>query len=213
VEWEVEIDPRRLDDIKGLMVASGIEYLWVYCVCINQVNQKEKAEEIAKMYQYYKSAEMCHILLDMRDKPKVWDPQRIVDDLKFLDHVLAHMKGAALASESMLTGNAIKRLKVWEEKEGGEWCFPLDKSLVRSAGIELGVLDYYSMSIDYVSFLFVNEYFTRVLTFQEMILGKNITMWGVGDKTIFKIGALDTWMDLATSSRDKAIKLQHWIDN
>jgi hypothetical protein len=49
-------------------------------------------------------------------------------------------------------------------------------------------------------------------TFQEMILGKNITMWGINHKSISCIGEFHTWMDLATDSKDKAAKLQAWIE-
>lgn len=33
------------------------------------------------MFEYYMSAHMCHILIDM---PSVWSPQEIVDNLKFI---------------------------------------------------------------------------------------------------------------------------------
>jgi hypothetical protein len=45
-----------------------------------------------------------------------------------------------------------------------------------------------------------------------MLLGRNITMWGVNEKRIECIGELDTWMNLATESKDKAGKFQDWID-
>ena len=45
-----------------------------------------------------------------------------------------------------------------------------------------------------------------------MILGKNITMWGINHKSISCIGEFHTWMDLATDSKDKAAKLQAWIE-
>ena len=145
----------------------------------------------------------------MLDLPEIWDPQEIVDNLKFVDHVLSHMQGAALASDSRgLTDNVIGRLSSWASKD---WVFPMDKSMVRSAAIDMGVLNCYSTCIKHVKSLFENEYFTRVWTFQEMILGKNVTMWGMNPSGVSYIGQLHTWMDLATDSKDKAYKLLEWI--
>jgi hypothetical protein len=76
----------------------------------------------------------------------------------------------------------------------------------------MGVLNCYATCISQVTSVFRNEYFSRVWTFQEMILGKNILMWGVNKKTINEIGQFDTWMDLATDSKDKALKLRQWIE-
>jgi hypothetical protein len=46
-----------------------------------------------------------------------------------------------------------------------------------------------------------------------MILGKNVTMWGVNHKSISCMGELHVWMDLATDSKDRAYKLQEWIED
>lgn len=175
VTWDVTIAKEKLEDIKRLMVISGVQYMWVDCVCLNQVDSTEKSAEIAKMYQYYKNARKCHILINMDE---VWDPQDIVNNLKFLDHILSHMRGAALASEARLTENLANRLLMWANKEGKEWTFPVDKSMVMSAAVDMGVLNCYSTCIGHVRSLFDNLYFSRVWTFQEMILGKNITLWG-----------------------------------
>lgn len=110
VDWDMVISKEKLEDIKRLMVSSGVQYLWVDCLCINQTDATEKSAEISKMYQYYKSAQKCYILIDM---PELWNPQDIVDELKFLDHVLSHMGGAELASEALgLTENVIRRLSM-----------------------------------------------------------------------------------------------------
>lgn len=207
VDWDVIIQPKKLRDIKKFMIVAGVQYLWVDCVCINQTESPEKSTEIAKMYQYYKSAHTCHILLDM---DQVWDPQNIVDNLKFIDHILSHMGGAALASEANLGPNLTKRLVEWAN---ADWKFALDQSIVRSAAIDMGVLNCYSASVGYVRSLFDNPYFKRVWTFQEMLLGKNITMWGNNEEKLSRIGELNTWMDLATDSKDKAWKLLFWIEN
>ena len=209
VQWDVTISPAKLADVKRLMVLANIQYLWVDCVCINQIDSAEKAAEIARMYEYYKSARTCHILVDMEE---VWNPQDIVDDLKFVDHVLSHMRGASLASEAVsLTQNLMNKLAMWANKN--VWNFEINKSIVRSAGIDMGVLNCYSTCISHVRSLFDNLYFSRVWTFQEMILGKNITMWGISPQNLSYIGELHTWMDLATDSRDKAFKLLEWIEN
>ena len=175
VDWDVTIPKRRLEDIKRLMVSSGVQHMWVDCVCINQADASEKSAEISKMYEYYRNARKCHILIDL---PEVWNPQDIVDNLKFIDHILTHMGGAALASEARLTENLANRLLMWANKEGKEWTFPVDKSMVMSAAVDMGVLNCYSTCIGHVRSLFDNLYFSRVWTFQEMILGKNITLWG-----------------------------------
>ncbi|KAF7556000.1 hypothetical protein G7Z17_g1730 [Cylindrodendrum hubeiense] len=207
VDWNVTISQEKLQDIMRLMVADNVQYLWVDCVCINQTDEMEKVAEIPKMYEYYRSAEKCYILIDMVEE---WIPQTIVDDLKFIDHVLDHMPAAALASDSVgLTQNLINRLAEWANRP---WKFDIDEPIVRSAAINLGVLNCYSTCVSHVRSLFDNVYFTRVWTFQEMILGKNITMWGVNPKSIFYLGQLHTWMDLATDSNDKALKLRDWIE-
>ncbi|KAI8712320.1 HET domain-containing protein [Fusarium sp. LHS14.1] len=208
VTWNVKINPDKLEDIKRLMMAADVKYVWADCVCINQTDDDEKATEIPKMFEYYKNAERCHLLLEMKEE---WIPQKIVDDLKFIDHVLYHMRGAALASEAVgLTGNLIHRLDQWAN---AEWNFDISQPTVRSAAIDMGVINCYSTCINRVTSLFENDYFSRVWTFQEMILGKNITMWGINPDNIFYIGQLHTWMDLAIDCTDKAVKLRDWIEN
>ncbi|PNP76143.1 hypothetical protein FNYG_10512 [Fusarium nygamai] len=208
VTWVVKINPTKLGDIKRLMVAADIKYLWADCVCINQTDDTEKEAEIPKMFEYYRSAERCHLLIDMEE---AWIPQEIIDDLKFIDHILSHMRGSALASEAVgLTDNLINILAHWGNTT---WKFDIDQSIVRSAAINMGLINCYSTCIKRVISLFDNAYFTRVWTFQEMILGKNITMWGGNPTSIFYIGQFHTWMDLAIDCFDKAFKLQNWIKN
>ena len=207
VDWDVILPKQKLNDIKRLMESAGIDSLWVDCVCIHRTDQAEMAAEMANMYHYYKSARRCHILIDMDE---VWNPDEIGNDLQFIDHILTHMGGAALAAEATrLTENMTRYLSEWAHRP---WLFPQDKSVVRAAAVEMGVLNCYSTCISHVRSLFQNLYFSRVWTFQEMLLGKNITMWGVNEKTISCIGYLHTWMDLATDAKDKAYKLQAWID-
>ncbi|KAF2759976.1 hypothetical protein EJ05DRAFT_537160 [Pseudovirgaria hyperparasitica] len=207
VTWKIPLRPEKLAAIMRLLgsISSETRYLWCDCVCLNQDDMDEKAVEIPRMFDYYKSARKCHILLDI---PLVWNPQEIVDNLKFLDHVLAHMGGAALASEARLTPNVINRLAQW----AGRTDFPLEKSIMRSAAVDMGVLNCYAACIHHVKSLFDNDYFSRVWTFQEMILGKNIILWANNSERMDYIGQLETWMDLATDSRDKAHKLFRWID-
>lgn len=142
------------------------------------------------------------------------DPLEIVDNLRFIDHILSSMGGAALASKVPHLSNDFKhRLSMWANMEGEERTFHLKKELVRSAGVDMGVLNCYSTCTRYVRMLFRNLYFTRVWTFQEMILGKNITLRMINRERISKIGELYTWMDLATASKDKAHKLWKWIND
>lgn len=50
VDWDLIISREKLEDIKRLMVSSGVQYLWVDCLCINQTDPREKSTEISKMY-------------------------------------------------------------------------------------------------------------------------------------------------------------------
>ncbi|KEF51132.1 uncharacterized protein A1O9_12746 [Exophiala aquamarina CBS 119918] len=207
VSWDVKTPWERIKDIQRLMIAGGVQYIWVDSLCINQADENERSAEISKMYEYYSNADTCHILLGMT---KVWDPQVIVNNLHFVDHILAHMGGAALASEAPgLTTNSTRRLAQWENDE--KWAFPVVESTVRAAAIDMGVLNCYATCVSHVKSMFDNPYFFRVWTFQEMILGKNITMWGINQEKISEIGKLSTWMDLAIDSQDKAVKLLNWI--
>ncbi|GAB1314691.1 hypothetical protein MFIFM68171_04901 [Madurella fahalii] len=45
-----------------------------------------------------------------------------------------------------------------------------------------------------------------------MLLGKQINMWGINDKTIFNIGEFGTCVNLAIEAMDKAPKIRDWID-
>ncbi|CAM1505828.1 Fc.00g114650.m01.CDS01 [Cosmosporella sp. VM-42] len=208
VSWEVILHKQKLEDIKNLMIRADIQNLWVDCVCINQTDDKEKNAEVVKMYEYYRSARSCYILVEMDD---VWDPQKIVNDLRFLGHILSNMGGTTLASEAKsLTTNLTNQLSEWAKKP---WTFGVHPSIVQSAAIDMGVLNCYSTCIHHVRSLFENPYFTRMWTFQEMILGKNITMWGISPRDISCIGELHIWMDLATDAKDKAYKLQEWVEN
>jgi hypothetical protein len=207
VSWNVKITDNKVKDIRRLMRTDDIQYLWVDCICINQEDLAEQSVEMSKMYEYYKNAKRCHILMDMDE---VWNPQLIVDDLKFIDHILSYMDGAALASEARLTERMATELSAWANTK--DWVFRMEETAVRSAAIEMGVLNCYATCISHISSLFDNEYFSRVWTFQEMLLGKNITMWGINEKDVSCVGALHTWMDLATDARDKAEKLEAWIE-
>lgn len=208
VDWVLKIAREKLDDIKRLMITGNIRYLWADCVCINQTSDADKAVELSKMFEYYKNAENCHVLLDM---PVVWDPQEIVDNLKFVDHILSHMEGSALAAGAPgILPDQRRRLQEWGE---AAWAFAIPKATARSAAIDMGVLNCYSTCVNHVRSLFSNLYFTRVWTFQEMILGKNVVMWAIDRKNISRIGVLNTWMGLAVDSMDKAYKLQAWIQN
>ncbi|KAI9762754.1 MAG: hypothetical protein M1840_001163 [Geoglossum simile] len=202
ITWDVKIDKKKIEDIKGLMKKENVQYLWADCVCLTE------GSEIPKMYGYYKNARNCYILMDMDE---VWKPQDIVNDLHFLGHVLAYMGGAGLASEAKLTENLTSSLSRWADENFTKWAFRMDRSKVQSAGIDLGVLNCYSTCVHRVSSVFENPYFSRVWTFQEMLLGKNITMYGVNGESISCIGQLDTWMNLATDSQDKALRLKDWI--
>lgn len=206
VTWELTIARQKLEDIKRFMVAANVEYLWVDCVCIKQDDEQEKSTEVTRMGDYYRAALTCHVLMDM---PEVWDPQQIVSNLKFVDHVLGHMSEATLAAQAPgLTPEMRAYLEQWAD---AQWTFAIPKNIVRAAAIDMGVLNCYSTCVNNVMSLFKNPYFTRVWTFQEMILGKNIRMWAIDSAHISDIGQLNTWIDLATESMLKAAKLHDWI--
>ncbi len=97
VTWPLYLSKKKLRTIKKLMVQGGIEYLWADCVCINQCDDTEKAGEVPKMYEYYRSARKCHILLEIDE---VWDPQKTVANLGFVGHVMSQTSGEAITSEA-----------------------------------------------------------------------------------------------------------------
>jgi len=207
VDFLLKISEDKVTDIKRLMIAEDIQYLWVDCVCIIQNSEADKAIEVSKMFEYYKNAQRCHVLLDM---DVIWNPQEIVDNLKFVDHILVHMEGSSLAAGAPgIMPEQKKRLQDWEKED---WTFAIPQAMVRSAAIDMGVLNCYSTCVKHVRSLFRNPYFTRVWTFQEMILGKNVVMWAMGRKNMARIGELDTWMGLAVDSMDRAAKLYAWVE-
>ncbi|KAM7213449.1 Heterokaryon incompatibility protein (HET) domain containing protein [Rhypophila decipiens] len=208
VTWPIFLSKKKLRTIKKLMVQAGIDYLWADCVCINQRDDAEKAREVPKMYEYYRSARKCHILLEIDE---VWDPQETVANLGFVGHVMSQVSGDMITSEAKLTQNVDDKLSEWANN--APWAFPLDKPTAKSAHINLGVLNCYATCVNQVKAVFENVYFRRVWTFQEMLLGKNTTLWNVDKTTISCAGELGVWMNLATDSRDKASKLYDWIEN
>jgi hypothetical protein len=173
----------------------------------DQDDRTVKAVELGRIYDYYKHAGTCHIMVDMVE---VWNPQDIVDNLKFMGDILNYMGGTALASEAKLTENLTNRLAMWANRT---WSFPLSKFAVRSAAIEMGVLNCYSNCMRHIQSLFNNQYFSRVWSFPEILLGKNVTMWGINEDSISCIGELQIWMGLASEAMDLAYKLQAWINN
>lgn len=207
VAWEVTISLQKIGDIQRLMRSAHAPYLWVDCLCINQSDKKEKAAEIAKMHSYYKMASKCHVLIDMVEP---WEPQRIVKDLSVVNHVVSAMSGAALASEAVTLSKTVANdLGHWANQT---WAFPLAESTVQLAAIDRGVVNCYATCVDRVRRLFANLYFSRVWTFQEMLLGKEINMWGINDRAISNIGDFGSWVNLATEATDKAYKIRDWID-
>jgi Heterokaryon incompatibility protein (HET) len=208
VTWKMKIRREKLSDIKRLMIKDSIEFLWVDCVCIDQDNKDEKFGELARMFEYYQNASKCHILLDVDD---LWEPQEVIDGLKFVDHTLTNTQCSELIAEShgRLSRDVIDGLSKWADQK--PWTFDMNKRDVKSAAIDLGVLNCYSTCISRVTSLFDNLYFSRVWTFEEMLLGKNITLWGINDCEISCIGVLGDWINLALHSKDRAYGLQSWI--
>ncbi|KAF1924437.1 uncharacterized protein M421DRAFT_72285 [Didymella exigua CBS 183.55] len=208
LDWAIRISREKITHIKDFMIAADVEYLWLDCICIRQDNEEEKAGEVPKMFEYYKSAKTCHILMRM---PAVWDPKEMVHELKFVDHVMYHMGGSSLSSEAPnLSKATVDRLKHWAE---APWRFSIPEATATSAALDLGVLNCYATCVRNVILLFANEYFTRVWTFQEMILGKNVTLWAIDGDSVSGIGELDVWLDLATDACDRALKLLKWIND
>ncbi|KAJ0419154.1 heterokaryon incompatibility protein-domain-containing protein [Aspergillus carlsbadensis] len=247
VTWRIKVTKAKMKELLRLMEEADIEFLWADCVCVDQENEAEKSAEIGRMYEYYKSADRCHIIINMDDvldppnthksetkgqnqdqkgeglennaetssgatvrHSSVWNPQAIVDDLKFLDHVLHHTVIAAVATDALLTPHVVEQLSAWET---APWLFQISQMAVRAAAVEPGIVNCYATCVKHVRSLFRNLYFSRVWTFQEMLLGKNITMWGVDLSVMECIGQFDTWMDLAVDASDKAAKLSQWIDD
>ncbi|USP80495.1 HET domain containing protein [Curvularia clavata] len=206
VDWPLTIREDKLNGIKRLMVTENIKHLWAHCVCTKQTPDADKAIEILTISEYYKNADRCHILLDM---PIVWDSQQIVDDLKFVDHIISHIESSALAEGAPgIMADQRMQLQEWEK---APWAFAVPQTTVRAAAIDLGVLNCYSTCINHVRSLLRNPYFTRIETFQEMVLGKNVVVWATDRREILLIGGLDTWMSLAVDCVEKASKLRDWI--
>lgn len=206
LDWDINISREKLTHIKAFMEFASVEYLWVDCICIRQDDNEEKAGEVPKMFEYYKAAQTCHVLMKM---PAVWDPKEMVQELKYVDHVMYHMGGSSVSSEAPnLSKGTVDRLKYWAN---ADWRFSIPKATATSAALDLGVLNCYATCVRNVTSLFANEYFTRVWTFQEMILGKNIKLWAIDGAEVADIGELDVWMDLATDACDRALKLLNWI--
>lgn len=65
VDWNVTISKQKLESIKRLIIKDNVQYLWVDCVCINQEDKRKINIEVLKIYQYYKNAHICYILMDM----------------------------------------------------------------------------------------------------------------------------------------------------
>ncbi|KAJ8115202.1 hypothetical protein ONZ43_g4721 [Nemania bipapillata] len=210
VNWPLTINKNKVNRFKELMRRQGVRYMWVDSICIDKTNKRHEAEELSKMFEYYKHAKNCYLLIDM---PGLFNPTKIAGDLKLLDHILSNIGGASLVADSMrLSRELEERRRRWAEDEF--WIRQeLPKSKVTTAGIDLGVLNCYNTCILNVQSLFGNKYFTRVWTFQEMILGKNIQIIGVTKGEMSSIGPLQEWMDLASDCMDKAAKLYAWINN
>ncbi|KAI0455696.1 heterokaryon incompatibility protein-domain-containing protein [Xylaria acuta] len=209
VTWPVKISQAKLNAIQELMCFKGVKYMWADCVCIDKRDNNQASEEVAKMFEYYKYAKNCYLLIDT---PEQFDPKQIADDLKFLDHILSNIGGASMVSDTMRLSNKLEeRLRQWAEEK--RWVGVLSKARVTSAGIDLGVMNCYNTCVEHVRSLLENEYFTRVWTFQEMILGKNIQIVGSTGGKLSSIGSLYQWFDLASDCRDKAEKLYGWIWN
>ncbi|PQE30013.1 Ankyrin and het domain protein [Rutstroemia sp. NJR-2017a WRK4] len=206
VHWGIKLSETKIDNIKSLIVKADIKYLWVDALCLNQDDKAEMDAEVLKMYEHYKGARKCYVLMEMHD---VWKPEAIVIDLNSIDHILSYMKGTALAKEAGLGRNLIKYLEDWSK---AKWVFSIDRTTTESAAIDIGVLNCYATCIGRVKSLFDNVWFTRVWTFQEMLLGKNITIYATNQDKIECVGELATWMNLATDCFDKATKLRVWID-
>ncbi|KAK0745833.1 heterokaryon incompatibility protein-domain-containing protein [Schizothecium vesticola] len=214
VDWDVTIRKERLRDIKNLMETAGIRYLWADCVCVRQApgagntDNVEKAAEVARMYEYYKAATTCHIMLEM---DHVWNPETVVNDFKLVDHVLDRVSASAKISTGNVSPQDFNQLREWAENRS--WSLlPITRAAVAAAALDLGVLNCYATCVNQVRSLFDNLYFTRVWTFQEMLLGRNVTMWAIKDTSVACLGPFDTWKDLADHATDKAVKLLKWIE-
>ncbi|KAI0803780.1 heterokaryon incompatibility protein-domain-containing protein [Xylaria sp. FL0064] len=207
LNWRIAIRRKKIADFKTLMCYKNVEYMWIDSLCINKNDKQQEAQKLSMMFQYYKNAKNCYILLDM---PRLFDPNQIAMDLKLLDHIISNIGGASMVIDTMkLSSNLEHRLMQWAKKP---WLHNrLSEAAATSAGMDIGVMNCYNTCVSHVKSLFENEYFTRVWTFQEMILGKNLQMMGVTGEKMSDIGSLFEWMELARDCDDKAQKLHRWI--
>ncbi len=54
LNWDIEIRREKVDWFKRLMHFKDVEYLWADSICINKNDKEQEAEELSKMFQYYK---------------------------------------------------------------------------------------------------------------------------------------------------------------
>ncbi|KAI0520971.1 heterokaryon incompatibility protein-domain-containing protein [Xylaria bambusicola] len=209
LKWNITINREKVKAFKKLMCFKDVDFMWVDSLCINKADKQQEAEELAKMFQYYKQARNCYLMMDM---PELFDPQQISDDLKLLDHITSNIGGASLLVETMrLSPNLEERLQGWAKKP---WISDvLSEAAAETSGMDISVMNCYNTCISQVKSIFENKYFTRVWTFQEMILGKNLHIIGVTENNLSSVGSLFKWMELARDCDDKAHKLYDWIND
>jgi len=178
--------------------------------CINHKNVIEKAVTVANIPQYFRNARKCHVLLDnlASDQP-MRSLDDIFDNLKFIDQALAQAGGRPLVTSPLTGEDFNRRLAGWAHDA---WCFPVEKSTIEYAAIEPGLLNGYSMCSNHIQSLFDHPYFSRAWCFPEMMLGKNLSIWGANEAAAFHLGDFQAWLELVREVRDKAMKLGTWVE-
>ena len=73
------------------------------------------------------------------------------------------MSGEAITLEAKMMQNMVDSLSEWANT--APWAFPMDKSIVKSAFIDMGVLNCYSTCVNQVKAVFDNVYFRCVWTY------------------------------------------------
>ncbi len=61
VTWKPAISQKKLDGIKQFVRTSGVTYLWVDSLCIDQDNESEVNEEMGKMHDYVRQIRAVHL--------------------------------------------------------------------------------------------------------------------------------------------------------
>ena len=106
--------------------------------------------------------------------------------------------------------NSDGRLHDWSK---GTWNFPLVESEMGLDALEMSLLNGYSTCVRQVQSLMADPYFSEAWVFQEMMLAKDVGLWGFNDVagSYISLGDFRTWADAILRALGTCRGLQGWI--